>query len=535
MFASNIISRLTNSVSASNSPLLPVSSSLPSPSPSRSYSSHQTLSSPSHYTSNADIQASLLALQRQEAYLQRRIQSLLDIQSDGLLAGLGDSGDGAVTSPASDTRGEASSSLPTLASSSISPRSKQQLRHDTTLHSSQTITPVRQPRELSTTSLTGARASISNAISDLASLKHSQSNVLAHEISSRTSLLHLLDGFEKKKAGLEVEIDKIKAETASDGGGIERMLREDQEMETEIRELEERLWTLKNRQRKTREDIERKKNKAEARASSFQESLRLAIVEEQKLIQGKPPEWARRGENEGGVWGLPGKRRTAGMVRESVEEEKTSLEHLARAAEREREALIQGGEMWDRTVREVKRLEQDLGMQMARRDDDDGDGAKEEAPAAEKILARIRHTKHALEKSIHDAEESGWKLLIVCIGAELEALVQAEAVLCNALVVGGGGGAGVEIVGDDDASQLQAYTTTTTTMTKKKHLQKQEEEELLRRESETETHTHTAQERGVAAAAAAAAAATTTTTNVGVDDEEEEDDEPGPELLISSD
>ncbi|KAL8747036.1 MAG: hypothetical protein Q9190_001034 [Brigantiaea leucoxantha] len=532
MFASNIISRLTSSVSASNSPLLPVSSSLPSPSPSRSYSSHQTLSSPSHYTSNADIQASLLALQRQEAYLQRRIQSLLDIQSDGLLAGLGDSGDGAVASPASDTRGEASSSLPTLASSSISPRSKQQLRRDTTLHSSQTITPVRQPRELSTTSLTGARAGISNAISDLASLKHSQSNVLAHEISSRTSLLHLLDGFEKKKAGLEVEINKIKAETASDGGGIERMLREDQEMETEIRELEERLWTLKNRQRKTREDIQRKKNKAEARASSFRESLRLAIVEEQKLIQGKPPEWACRGEKEGGVWGLPGKRRTAGMVRESVEEEKTSLEHLARAAEREREALIQGGEMWNQTVREVKRLEQELGMQMARRDDDDGDGAKEEAPAAEKILARIRHTKHALEKSIHDAEESGWKLLIVCIGAELEALVQAEAVLCNALVGGDGDGAGVEIVGDDDASQLQAYTTTTT-MTKKKHLQKQEEEELLRRESDTETHTHTAQERGVAAAAAAAAA--TTTTNVGVDDEEEEDDEPGPELLISSD
>ncbi|KAI4179769.1 MAG: hypothetical protein L6R41_007643 [Letrouitia leprolyta] len=55
----------------------------------------------------------------------------------------------------------------------------------------------------------------------------------------------------------------------------------------------------------------------------------------------------------------------------------------------------------------------------------------------ERVLGGMKEARERVEGRLRMAEEKGWKLLIVCIEAEAEALAEGEAVLRNVLGVEG--------------------------------------------------------------------------------------------------
>ncbi|KAL9607459.1 MAG: hypothetical protein Q9167_007635 [Letrouitia subvulpina] len=51
----------------------------------------------------------------------------------------------------------------------------------------------------------------------------------------------------------------------------------------------------------------------------------------------------------------------------------------------------------------------------------------------EKVLKKMALARGKVEEGLKTAEEKGWNLLVVCIGAELEALMEGEGLLKGAL------------------------------------------------------------------------------------------------------
>ncbi|KAI4160419.1 MAG: hypothetical protein LQ342_005743 [Letrouitia transgressa] len=464
MFASNFLSRLTKSP-----PLLPVSNSRPDPR-SPSFSNPLLSSSSPLQPAASDTQATLLAISRQEAYLQSQIQSFLDSQSEGLVAGLG--GGRAPSqqpqqqqqqfppySDAAPTTTPPPPPLPSSPPSSVPLGSNNHASRTTTRssweeqeqeypHSPQGA-PAHNPAarrpanptataSTPTLSLRAARRGIARAMADLAALKAQTEALFAAELAARDATLAQVRAFERKKRGLEDAIAGILASSSSSSsnpsspGSAAALKAEERALTGEIEELEGRLAGLRSRRRGVREAIERGENRVEARVSSWRGSLRECEREVGRFLERRPG-WVKGREGEGeGVWGLPVKRRTLEMVREEVEGERTGLEGRKKGVEREKEALVEGGRVWEGVVGEVRGVEDLLREEMGKLEgvDSSGGGGKE---GMEKVLERMAVARGRVEEGLKMAEDKGWNLLLVSIGAELEALVEGESILKGAL------------------------------------------------------------------------------------------------------
>lgn len=294
--------------------------------------------------------------------------------------------------------------------------------------------------------LRAARRGIARAMADLAALKTQTQTLYAAELAARDATLAQVRGFESQRRGLEDAIAGILAPSSPPGGGRDSpaaaLKAEEQALSGEIEELEGRLAGLRSRRRGVREAIQRGENRVEARVSSWRGSLRECEREVGRFLERRPG-WVKGGE---GVWGLPVKRRTLEMVREEVEGERKGLEGRKKGVEREREALVKGGRVWEGVVGEVRGVEDLLREEMGKLEGGEssgGDGGGGGKEGMEKVLEKMAMARGRVEEGLRLAEEKGWNLLLACIGAELEALVEGEAILKGAL--------GLELVSGDDA------------------------------------------------------------------------------------
>ncbi|KAI4232833.1 MAG: hypothetical protein LQ349_004768, partial [Xanthoria aureola] len=81
---------------------------------------------------------------------------------------------------------------------------------------------------------------------------------------------------------------------------------------------------------------------------------------------------------------------------------------------------------------------------------DGGDGGHEKRiEGMKRVLDAMARAKETIGGKLKMAEEKGWNLLVVCIGAELEALVEGEQVLRSVLGVEGATGDGERDLGTD--------------------------------------------------------------------------------------
>ena len=355
----------------------------------------------------------LVAISRQEAHLQSTLQHLLDAQSEGLLASL-------TGGPPQDGTSSTASGTPTPAYSSPGGLKKPK-----------SVIPVRQPVKRRV-GLKGARRGIARAISDLASLKIEEGRVLESEILQRAETVSTAQRFETRMVGLKENIDSIESEDTS--RQIKDLKGEEKALDHEILELESRLWEMKARHRHLLHEIEGLDNSVQSKLSSYRSALTLAEKESRKFLE-MPPTGANRTTTLSGLWALPADRRTLNMVREHYAEEQDVLRKRCDAVGTEKGALEDGSGVWNDVIEDVDDVERLLREEMQRMqaplipENRNGDAVG----GMRRILERMSKARSRIESKLELSEARDWKLLVCCIGAELEAMTEGQVVLQGAL------------------------------------------------------------------------------------------------------
>lgn len=311
-------------------------------------------------------------------------------------------------------------------------------------------------------------------------MKEQESTIFSSEIALRTYILDGITAVGAKKEGIQDTITAMESDPHTGRSAITALERQEREVEAEIVATENKLMELKTRLGTVKRIREERANKLEARLSSWQAALG-------EVERGAAERWLDSGNrirNKTGVYALPRQRRTLQMVREEVEVAKVEIEGSWKEVERERSACVEGAQMWEkvcRTVGEVEtRLREEVGKDKCAEVDNGTDGS-----GMESMLAHLDTAISTLSAQLAVAESKDWKLLVCCIGAELEALREGKEMLESALVQSGmlGSTGGVTV-----------------------------------RSAEREGRNGKAREPG---------------DIIGVPRSEDEDDGPGPELLIS--
>lgn len=350
----------------------------------------------------------LVALERRERYLQDHLQALLDAQAEGLTAGL--SGETA------DNESEGSST-PTLRSTRDG-----------------SVSPARRPahtRRGQKMGLRSTRRAIWRTIRELADIKAQEDTFLESSNADDAEVLAQIEGWEKKHEGLTKVIGEI------EGGGNSAAVRglkdEAAHLVVEMDEMESRLAQMKNRYRKLTDEIAELENNVHAKLSSYKESLSLLDEQVQRFLAGPP---VRHGiasaKDSTSFLSLPASRRTLAMAKEHWQLERAEAERRCAAAEAEREALTEGAVVWRDVVTEVTDFEKLLQEQMQ-------DTAPVSQPHSKSsrggnfdvshLIEHMDYTIQQIEDKLQLAEAKGWKLLVCCIGAELEAFRQGRDIL----------------------------------------------------------------------------------------------------------
>lgn len=394
-----------------------------------------------------------LALSREEEHLQKDLQELIDAQSEGLLAGFA----GASDYDERDNLSSTGSRTPTTASigSMATPWGLNQSSSHYASNTPITI-PIRQPARRKI-SLHGARRGITRAISSLAHLKSSQASLLSSELVEKSSDLSTVQSLSAKQSTLEEQIRAIaQAEDAS--RRTSEMKKEEKVLDEEIRELEDRLWQMKARQKRLLGDIQGLENRVESQLSSYKAALELTKKEAKSLLKRAPRTTATAnvaigGQYGKGIWSLPSDRRTLPMAEEHFLEEQQTLTRFIEAAKFEQKECEEGAQVWEDVIRSVSALETTLRTEMQHmtnsspppprpsllhheiQSDTTNDESTGLSPDARitKVLMEIRRSILLLESKLFLAHQRGWKLLDVCISAEVEAMREGEQVLSDAL------------------------------------------------------------------------------------------------------
>ena len=305
--------------------------------------------------------------------------------------------------------------------------------------------------------------------------------------------------FETKIVRLKRHIGNIESE---DTTRVETLKGEERTLDHEIQELESRLWEMKARHRHLLQEIEGLDNSVQSKLSSYQSALMLVEKESRKFLE-RPPILGNRTTTTTGLWALPVERRTLQMVREQYAEEQDVLKKLFDDVEAERGALEDGSGVWNEVIEEVngveKLLREEMHKMKAPSVPENGNGST--IGGMMKILGHMSQARTRIASKLDISEARNWKLLVCCIGAELDAMSEGQTVLRGALEVAQRAG------GEDYVSKNGNAPTTGTESVSPVDLSARLEE--LGKQDPAET-------RGIP------------------DRSEDEDDGPGPDLLISS-
>lgn len=114
------------------------------------------------------------------------------------------------------------------------------------------------------------------------------------------------------------------------------------------------------------------------------------------------------------------------MAKEWFTKEKKELGARLEDSKLEKNALLEGAEIWAQSMELVMRFEDELRVQMQ--------GQLGEEKLRETV-SRMGGIVSKLEKSLEIAEKKGWNLLVAAIGAEVEAFREGETMLRSVLGV----------------------------------------------------------------------------------------------------
>lgn len=347
----------------------------------------------------------VLTLQRRARHLEQQLQELLDAQADGLMNGL--SGNDAVP----DDLVSNGSTTPTV--SSVRSSDKHTGNGD----------EEHKPRRK--VGLSTARRGIFRRIQQLASVKAEELNILDEGLRDLQYNVEKTESWTQKRARLETKIQGIEGEDASIK--TEALQTKASKLEQDIRQKEEELWALKQRQRRVLDELAETENSKEAKLSSYKTSISM-LDKEVSTFLARPPNWNHTSLSSSPFPTLPPKRRTLEMAHEYWQDEYTRLAEKCEEIDVERAALEEGSVLWNDTVKKVADYEASLQRYMHK-------VSKSGAADPTRLLDHMDATITFLNEKLEYACSRSWNLLTCAIGAELEAFQQGRDLLHEALGV----------------------------------------------------------------------------------------------------
>ncbi|EXJ96126.1 hypothetical protein A1O1_01252 [Capronia coronata CBS 617.96] len=360
-----------------------------------------------------------LPVERAARALERTLQSLLDAQSEGLLAGVG----------AGDTNDTSSAgSLTPTPSTGIATAPKRQTRAKTI--------PVRQPQDRKLT-LREARRGLVKSMAQFARLKDWELSLIDQEVAAREDALRQASNLKGQKKLLEDEIQSMNVENEAAS-----LRSEAQKVEQEIDELEARLLEMKARYRQLVIRAREIESSRDSRLSSFTDSLRLNDNKVKAFLHNPPVSQSLGTARDPGMYALNPERRTLQMAEEQWTSEVEMLNARKADVEKEKQALEEGSGLWQDVVLRVRDFEEnlrtqtmDLSQSQLRALDVGGDalspgfGTTAEDASLRIVLDKLDALIAFLQEALTQAEVKNWNLLICSIGAELAAFEQARDLL----------------------------------------------------------------------------------------------------------
>ncbi|KAI9682097.1 MAG: hypothetical protein M1817_000151 [Caeruleum heppii] len=370
----------------------------------------------SHHASNFESHdAVAAALRRKEKQLQTDLQALLDAQSDGLAAGLGRGP--AETASSDDSR-----------SSSRTP------------HGRKAFSQARRAPDRPRVGLRRARRGILEAMEELASVKKQQSLTIIQDLETTENASGQLDSWDAKRSGLRAKIRDI--EGSDEGQRLQQLKSEESQLEIDVREAEIRLQELKASHVRLHSDITSIENSLQAKLSSYKESLSMIEAQTRRFPVTSPLKAITPGTKGEQIafHALPPDRRTLEVAREHWRDGQKQLRSQHETYETEIEALEDGGVVWQDVVAEVTRFEQQLRDHIhrpistpSRTATEDTKMMDDSIAAMQRLIETMNGTIARIESKLKLAEARDWRLLVCCIGAELEAFLEGKEVLQETL------------------------------------------------------------------------------------------------------
>ncbi|KAL6876895.1 hypothetical protein J3F83DRAFT_727445 [Trichoderma novae-zelandiae] len=388
-------------------------------------------------------------LRRQEKALEKEVQLLLDQQAAALAAGTGNDNDESSTgssTPTSTFYSTKSSKSKMTSSLYVPPRATRDGN----------MVPIRQPSNDKPPGLRSTRGALRELITSMTRLKEDEHAHVDDAMMQRQDALNYLDRLGSRKTGIQAELDDLTE------NGEEPLARELRDLGTqhdtlgkEIQLLEEKLAAMRIERRTIEERMDDIKNKREAGLSGYYGALRDVTNEANAFVQHPPIQpldedllW-QGGEAEGDPAASGGRefmrlipeRRTLEMAKSWWTAEMTVLNRCKERIDADRQALEEGGQVWDKVTQLVSTFEAELRQAMqgdtTASSSSSSPKGKENAPSQEDIisdqLSRMRQVIEQLEDQLKQAEKKRWNLLICAIGAELEAFKEAYNVLNSLL------------------------------------------------------------------------------------------------------
>jgi len=380
----------------------------------------------------------LVALQRRERYYQQKLQDLLDAQSDGLLAGL----EGAVPDDDEESLNTPTQTTYSLRSSSLSPAPQARKKKH---------------------SLGSARRGIWKTVLDCAAIKEEEDKLLKQELREDQAVLQQLEAWTVKDHGLREKITAIENE---DTGAKSHALKEEaSRLESEIQDMEVRLAQMKTRHRQVADEIANVENSVTSKLSSYKTSLSMLEQDVQSFLK-SPPVADDRSNVDSAFLSLPAKRRTLDMAKEHWQGDIDDLKKQRRIVRRDRVALEDGAFVWKDVVAETTDFERYLKQEttkLAQQAFKTGKGKSASVSASPAdILEKMESVFRSVEEKLDLAQTKQWRLLEVCIEAELQALQQGKEMLGKAFGLGSDQLIAPDDQGDEPESQQPSTQSSST-------------------------------------------------------------------------
>ncbi|KAI5858951.1 hypothetical protein BZA05DRAFT_382898 [Tricharina praecox] len=268
--------------------------------------------------------------------------------------------------------------------------------------------------------LSAARTGILTAMRELSDVKEREALLYSSMVVERQQLLTTVTTHASKTAQIRQQLGKMDAE--AEAREVEKLRNVKMGLAEEIDAKRWELLQLEREMKSVKARLAGLENVVEARQSSYKGALESSGRRMSQFLKTQGQESPQAAAE---TWKL----------------EAQAFAGKKEAAEKEHEALCEGMELWESAMDVVSAFEERLATRLQ-----EETGNRQEL--GRWISQELDKAVTELDERVQRAETEGWKLLIVAIGAEVQAMREAGEVLKRSF--GGGGQVGQLVEHDEE-------------------------------------------------------------------------------------